>query len=304
MSPRFFSGRECWVYRAFGLAELCGHHPDLIDQALRGTEPDYLLYSPLRETNRGPFGLEGQSGSHALALTSTSLMISRDPHQVDRPRTVVEIPLARVLTIALGEALTLAWLVVRFADDRRLASEIVFFQSSGIEHFRELVRIWLRRLSSASSPRRPEENWRGALADSPPYLTSQVGPLLEDAGDALIVNASEAWSADRPRACLSPSALIAVTDRAVMIAESERPCRQDVLVFGVNVTCIAREVMTSATFQIPDSLDNRIALLSMRVETKGGVGNVNCHLNISADVARNLVKQVSQRRPPTARVAC
>ncbi len=56
MSARFFSGRECWVYRAHALAEPSGHHPDLIDQALQGAEPDYLVYSPLRETNRGPFG--------------------------------------------------------------------------------------------------------------------------------------------------------------------------------------------------------------------------------------------------------
>jgi hypothetical protein len=217
---------------------------------------------------------------------------------------VLEIPLTRVLTVALGEALTLGWLVVRFAEGRQAASEIVFFQSSGIEHFRELVRRWLRRLSSASSPRRPEENWRRALADSPPYLTSQVGPLLDDADDALVVNASEAWSADRTRTCLSPSALIAVTDRAVMIAESERPCRQDVLVFGVNVTCIPREVVTAATLRIPDSQDTRIAVLSMRVETNGGVENVDCHLAIPADVARRLVKQVSPGRPPTARVAC
>jgi hypothetical protein len=53
-------------------------HPDLIDQALRGTEPEYLLCSPLREPNSGPFGLEGPSRSHALAVTATSLIISRN----------------------------------------------------------------------------------------------------------------------------------------------------------------------------------------------------------------------------------
>jgi hypothetical protein len=100
MSRRFFSGRDCWVYRDQALIELCGHHPDLIDQALRVAEPDYLLYSPLRETNCGPFGLEGPCGSHALALTATLLIISRDPHRVDEPRTVLAIPLTNVVTIA------------------------------------------------------------------------------------------------------------------------------------------------------------------------------------------------------------
>ena len=71
MAGRFFSGRECWVYRAQTPSELCGHHPELIEQALCGDEPEYLLYSPLRETNRGPFGLSGPQGSHAVALTKT-----------------------------------------------------------------------------------------------------------------------------------------------------------------------------------------------------------------------------------------
>jgi hypothetical protein len=304
MSPRFFSGRECWVYRANAIADLRGHHPDLIAQALRGTEPEYLLYSPLRETNSGPFGLEGPSGSHALGLTATSLIVSRDPHRVDERRTVLEIPVTSVLTIALGEALTLAWLVIRFAVGRQPASEIVFFQSSGIEHVRELVRRWLRRLSPVPSHRRPVEKWRGALASSPPYLTSQVGPLLDDTDDALVVNASEAWGTGRTRSCLSPSTLIAVTERAVMIAESERPCRQDVLVFGVNVTCVPRSLVTSTTLLMPDSHEPQIVALAIRVEADRVLQEVSCHLSIPADVVRNLMSHVSPDGPPRASVAC
>lgn len=302
MSQRFYSGRECWVYRANAVAELCGHHPDLIDQALRGVEPDYLLYSPLRETNRGPFGLEGRSGSHAVALTATSLIISRDTHRVGERRMVLEIPLTSVLTIALGEALTLAWLVVRFAADEQLASEIVFFQSSGIEHFRELVRRWLRRFSPAPSCLQPAENWCRALADSPPYLASQVGPLLDDADDTLVVIASEGWTAARTPTCLSPSTLIAVTDRAVMIAESERPCRPGVLVFGVNVTCIPRSLVKSTTLLVGDSHEAQFAELSMRVETDRVVQDLSCHLSIAGDVARILASQVNRVPRPVASV--
>jgi hypothetical protein len=304
MSPRFFSGRECWVYRANALAELCGHHPDLIAEALRGTEPEYLLYSPLRETNSGPFGLEGPSGSHALALTTTSLIISRDPHRVDEGPTVLAIPLTSVLTIALGEALTLAWLVVRFVRLGQSASEIVFFHSSGIEHFRELVRKWVRRLSPVSPDREPAENRRSALAGSPPYLASQVGPLLDDADEALLVNASEAWSAGRPCTCLAPSTLIAVTDRAVMIAESERPCRKDVLVFGVNVTCVPRSLVKSTTLRLLDSDTPQIVALSIRVETGCVIHDVNCHLSIPVDAARSLASQMNPDYSTTVSVAC
>lgn len=302
MSQRFFSGRECWVYRANALAELCGHHPDLIDQALRGAEPDYLLYSPLRETDRGPFGLEGRSGSHALALTEKSLIISRDHHRVDERRMVLEIPLTSVLTIALGEALTLAWLVIRFAADEQLSSEIVFFQSSGIEHFRELVRRWLRRLPPVPSHGRVAENRRCALADSPPYLGSQVEPLLRNADDAFVVNASEAWSVGRTRICLAPSTLIAVTGREVIIAESERPCRQGLLVFGVNVTCIPRWLVESATLLMAGSHEHQIAELSMRVETDRVVQGLSFHLSIAGDVARKLASHVSPGRRPAASV--
>lgn len=302
MSRRFFSGRECWVYRAQSLVELCGHHPDLIGGALAGTAPDYLVYSPLRETNRGPFGLEGPCGSHALAVTQSSLLISRDPHRADEPRTVREIPFRSVLTIGLGEALTLGWLVVRFAAERQLASEIVFFQSSGIAHFRELIRMWIRRLSPVSSHRRPSENWRAALADSPAYLSSQVGPLLDEEDDVLVVNAPEAWSAARgARTCLSPATLIAVTDRTVMIAENERPYRPDMLVFGVNVTCIPREQVTSTTLQMADSQETQTAAVSLRLGTDV-VHDVNSHL--PAAVARSLLSHVSPDRAPKASLAC
>jgi hypothetical protein len=136
MSPRIYSGRECWVYRASEPDELCGHHPELIGQALRGDPPDHLLYSPLRESNRGPFGFAGPSGSHAVALTARSLIVSRDQHRRATVPSVRSIPLASILTIAIGEALTLGWLAVHYAAESRLETEIVFFQSSGIEHFR------------------------------------------------------------------------------------------------------------------------------------------------------------------------
>jgi hypothetical protein len=131
-----------------------------------------------------------------------------------------------------------------------------------------------------------------------------MGPLLDDTDDALVVNGSEAWSAGRTRTCLSPSTVVAVTDRAVIIAESERPCREDVLVFGVNVTCIPRGIVTSTTLRMPDSDETQIAALSMRVETDSVVQDVSCHLTIPADVARNLLSHVSPSPPPTASVAC
>jgi hypothetical protein len=90
-----------------------------------------------------------------------------------------------------------------------------------------------------------------------------------------------------------------------MIAESERPCCKDALVFGVNVTCIPRSLLKSTTLLLPDSHEPQIVALSMRVETDRVVQDVSCHLSIPADVARNLVSQVNPGRPPPrASVAC
>jgi hypothetical protein len=89
-----------------------------------------------------------------------------------------------------------------------------------------------------------------------------------------------------------------------MIAESERPCCQDVLVFGVNVTCIPRWLVKSTTLLVPDADEPQIATLSMRVETDRVVHDVTCHVSIPVVVARNLASQMSPDHPPTARVAC
>jgi hypothetical protein len=138
---RFFSGRESWVFRAHAVSELCGHHAEVMARALQEAEPlEYLLYSPLREVTLGPFALRGPSGSHALAVARDRLIISRDPHAPSSPPIVCQIPFSRLLCTEIGEALTLGWLVVRFAAAGGLASETVFFQSSGIEHFRAAVR--------------------------------------------------------------------------------------------------------------------------------------------------------------------
>jgi hypothetical protein len=67
---RFFTGHESWVFRAPSVAELCGHHAELIASATQPAEPlAYLLSSLLREVSAGPFGVAGPCGSHALAVT-------------------------------------------------------------------------------------------------------------------------------------------------------------------------------------------------------------------------------------------
>ena len=87
------------MYGAGTPNELWGHYPGLIEPTLGGAEPEYLLYSTIRETSRGPFGLKGPQGSHAVALTKTSLILSRDSHQPGARRSMRRIPLTHVLTL-------------------------------------------------------------------------------------------------------------------------------------------------------------------------------------------------------------
>jgi hypothetical protein len=295
MSPRTFGGRECWVYRAHAPSELCGHHPDLIEQALGGADADYLLYSPLRETGRGPFQVKGLSRSHAVGLTRTSLIVSRDPHRSDMRPMVRRIPLANILTLALGEALTLGWLAVHFVEDHALASETVFFQSSGIEHFRELVRRWLRYESPGAADYR-DDNRDERLTEGPAYLASQVGPLTRDIVAAEIVSAPEVWEGGgNTSRCRSAATLVVVTDPVVMLAESERPPRPGMLVFGVNVICVPRRAIAQVGLRLPDHPDESAVTLTFTLTVGGVRHQVSRALAIPSDVACRVVHRLGTR---------
>lgn len=243
---RFFSGRESWAFCANTPEKLCGHHAGLIEQALcSGERAQYLVYSPLREADGAPFGINGGSGSHALALTADRVIISRDPHRPGTTRTVRSVPFDDILAVEIGEALTLGWLVVRFADGGRVTSEAIFFQSLGIDLFREAVRLWRRRTAESGQHRvaASGESLR-ALASSPPYLRNALMPLLlADENPDGTVYGAEQWD-DRPGrsepVCVAPAGLYVFTQRGLIIAESERPSEPGALVFAVNVTCVDR----------------------------------------------------------------
>lgn len=301
MPDRFFSGRESWVFRAHALDELCGHHPDLIGQALPLDEPiSYLLYSPVREVNAGPFGIKGIGGSHALAVTRDRLIVSRDPHRAGFARTVSQVPFASIFTIELGEALTLGWLVVRFAAAGQAASETVFFQSSGIEHFREAVRAWRAAAMPATMSGRQSADWPVICAQSPPYIGNQLAPVvLEDEQPRAVLQVEETWwpsAGRRPSTCASAAGLCAVTDRGFLVVESQRPARPGDLVFAVNVVCFApgsvrnlSAITNSSVLSDPTEVVFNLDVDSVRYEVKLPLGRaaedaVSCFVNQSRSV--------------------
>lgn len=249
MAERFFSGHESWVFEARTVSELCGHHATLIGSALRRGEPiDHLVYSPLREIDAGPFGLTRLRGSHALAVTSDRFVVSRDPHRPGQAASVRQAPFADVLTVELGEALTLGWFIVRFVANGQVESEVVCFQSSGIEHFRAAVRAWQAHAGPPAVPEPrpgPPDDERSRW---PPHLRGQLLPLLPPGErPRLVLYAGEVWRrgpARRRLACASPETACAVTARTLLVAQSEAPPRRGALVFGVNVTLVERGAVT------------------------------------------------------------
>lgn len=275
MTPRFTSGREPWVFRALRPGHLCGHHPDLISEALGdGESINYMLYSPLYEAESGLFGVRGPCGSHAVAVTSGRILVSRDTHQASAPRSVRAIPFERVRWIELGQALALGWLVIWFFSDGVLQSETVFFPASGIHHFQAAVRVFRRRGPEADSPRLPRPDWEDASRGAPPYLRPGLEPLsLEGERPLMVFQSSERWGAEgrRPR-CMCPAGLCVLSDRALLWLESERPSRPGQLVFGVNATIFDRQHLGEASSGT--RADHGLSFQTLILDVRGEQGEV------------------------------
>jgi hypothetical protein len=228
--------------------------------------PRFLLYSPLRETTAGPFGIRGRSGSHALAFTDSRVIVSRDPHSSGAARSVRVLPYEEILSVEIGEALTLGWLVLRFAAGGAVGSETIFFQSTGIALFRTAVRICRRRGTSTGVLPAAAGEEHPVLAQAPPYLRSQVLPiLLDDEQPRTVVRSVHRWrSASARPACTIPERLYAVTEHGLIVAESERPHRPGALVFGVNVICIDRCVMRGVSVSAEPDADTATFVVDLR----------------------------------------
>lgn len=274
MTPRFTSGREPWVFRALSPEHLCGYHPELISEALGEDEPvHYMIYSPLFEVAGGRFGARGPSGSHALAVTSNRLLISRDPHDAGAPRSLRAIPFERVRWIELGQALALGWLVIWFFSDGLLQSETVFFPSSGIHHFQAALRVFRMRGPEPASPAR-DPVWEDASRSAPAYLRHGLEPLaLEDERALVVFQSSERWGTEgrgrRPR-CVCPAGLCVLSDRALLWLESERPSRPGALVFGVNATIFDRQDMREVSLGTRTEHGVTVRTLALDVRAEHG----------------------------------
>ena len=247
-APRWTSGRECWVFRADSPEQLCGHHPNLIRCTGLAEEAfEYLLYSPLCEGMDGPFHVAAGAGSHAVGITRTQIVVSRDPHADGLRRSVTRVPLEDVTHLEIGCALLAGWLVIHVRGSEGAESHVVPFRSQGMRHFRAVVRAFrVGSLRPGPNPG-PEREWTEVWAGVPAYLRSELEPLLEEGERPLaILRSPERWTGERRlwrsrSRCDSAPGLLVATRGGLLWAASEPRTRPEGLAFGVNVTVARAE---------------------------------------------------------------
>jgi hypothetical protein len=282
MSDRSFTGNECWVYQADAVDQLAGHHAALMAGALDAGDPvTCLIYAPRRGAEAGPFGVAAPSGSHALAVTKTRFVLTHDPHQAGTAPAVRSVPFDNVLSVSIGEALTLGWVAVRFVERDRSTTETIAFSSTGIDLVRAALRAWRRTTIAAARIDAGELPSLALASEIPPFLRSQLAPLV--LGDEPLVDillGRETWlpSHRGRRRCGSPWACCVVTGGGLLIGQSEAPLEPGELVFGVSVTCLDRRAIRRLSLaRFPDDQEPGTTL-AVEVQAGSATHNVRVRL--------------------------
>jgi hypothetical protein len=257
--PPWTSGRESWVFRAERPDELCGHHADLIGSALAPDELlHYLLYAPIFDAKDGPFRVGGEPGSHAVALTSRRLLVSRDAHAGASRLSLTSIDLETVSCLEIGSALAMGWLVVRYAAAGGAASRPIIFNGHGMEHFRAVVRGYLLGGRAARAPSGTHLgsvmtalDWSRVWDEVPACLRTELQPLVAGDRPLAALRAPERWTLERrgwrrKPVCSSAPGLLVATPLGLLWAVSERRASPGGLAFGVQVTAVRAEGVREA----------------------------------------------------------
>jgi len=262
-------GREPWVYRADVPGDLLGVHADLIGSALRPRETLHcLLYAPIWEGTRTPFGITARPGSHAVAITDDRILVSEDLHSPDASPVIRAIPFNRVLAVEHGHALLLGWFVVRYAEGGRLSTCPLLYRATGGHHFVAAVRAYRRLVSNAKvpDPAAPATSWHAALAAFPSDLETLLWDVLLSGERPLgVVRSKEAWSSRKRRirrshVCVSTPGAFIATSHGLLHVRRAAPSSPGALNFGVNVSCTPPDVAVS-TAMVESSTDGPSHLL-------------------------------------------
>jgi hypothetical protein len=134
-------GREPWGFRARSVSDLLGVHAGQVERALDGEHAHYLVYLPMWDCRRAPYGVAAAPASHALAVTAERLVISRDVHAAGKPPECTTVPFAALLALGWGSSLMAGWLRVMWIEGGQPRSASLLYRAStGQRHVQAVVK--------------------------------------------------------------------------------------------------------------------------------------------------------------------
>jgi len=282
------SGKEPYVFRGDKPGDLLGVHTDLMGKTLRRDEGlFYLLYSPICQERKGPFGLYATPASHAVAVTKHRFIISEDRHMEGIAPTVHSIPFDQVFYVELGNALLLGWFSIEFiVDDKPSCATLFFPATTGMKHFGIAVRKY-RRMTGPAYDRLPVDaiDWADIWQRTPKTEVDHLRPLiLKEELPFNMLRSSERWILRKRRwksipVYLSTNGILVSTDFGFIYATEEQPIRPDVYSFGVNVSCIPVDILESAELVEKSMYGSRLCFLGLKIAR----GNVTVDFDIPFD---------------------
>ena len=251
-------GREPFVYRAHRPGELLGVHAEVIASGLSASEAlRYILYCPIWEGNKAPFGIRADTASRALAVAEDRFLVSHNRHVEGVEPTLHVVPFDKVLLVEIGTAHLLGWFSIRFVDEGKIIRLSMLFRSVGIEHFAAAVRQY--RMADAKDHLKGHVHnpapWKQIWAKVPKPQESAIEPLIAEGEHALgVVKTSQSWGIRKRLwqevpVCQSCDGVLIPTNFGLIYAADEASVSPDMRSYGVNVSCIPRRAIAAASIR-------------------------------------------------------
>jgi len=282
------SGKEPYVFRADKPDDLLGVHVDLMEKTLRRDEGLlYLLYSPICQERKGPFGLYATPGSHAVAVTKHRFIISEDQHMEGIAPTVQSIPFDQVFYVELGNALLLGWFSIEFIVDEKPSCATLFFPATtGMKHFGIAVRKY-RRMTGPAYDRLPVDaiDWADIWQRTPKTEVDHLRPLiLREELPFNMLRSSERWILRKRRwksipVYLSTNGILVSTNFGFIHATDEPCIRPEIFSFGVKASCIPFETLRSTQLLEKSMYGRPLCFLRLKIAR----GNVTVDFDVPFD---------------------
>jgi hypothetical protein len=247
-----FSGYQEDIYSVSSPERLPGRHARLIEEALVPSEDIlHLMICPIWDSSQPPFGIQAPRASHALCLTSTRLLVSRDFHRERVEPTVFSIRREDLIGFEFGEAILMSWLALYTCRGQVIAKEGFYVPRHGSYHIAALLRTW-----RGDWPCHGRLTARAALAA--PDVLQRAGhfhgrllrPLLRDDDACLrasrrppVWGARRLWLGFRP-AGLAHWGTLLLTERAFFYVWSQPPLGKAAYVFDYNLLCFSASAVS------------------------------------------------------------